>query len=416
MSGRDISIRELRKKSVSTMGRRRFMETLASAGFGGMSLLGLTPEAVEGAARDQVPIVYGHSSQGETNDTTLQSQAASGDGPEYRRKYVPLDWYEEYQRAQAAAEKLEQRLENHIKKGNNPAIKGVWVSPGKYGGRSAKITLDVLAHRRRSLTIPESIDSIPIDVNETEKTKKGSQSATNRKISSSSQSQRDYSDSDDGSDGFTIQSTIEVKGGSSVNYNGETGTLCSVYDTRFESAYFATSWHLDDGVEYGDSLHKINDKIAEVTFSECLHDIAVGTPTDPYVPVFKIDDAETEAVTGQFSNLGVSDLIAQDKKARKMGNATGYTEGKIHSVGNAYDYTLSCNSRQDQVKWGDGDDRSGGDSGAPTYRPDPNSTENGMWMIAIHTGVEYNYTTSDRATGTAAYAITDEWDYLFYEP
>lgn len=119
---------------------------------------------------------------------------------------------------------------------------------------------------------------------------------------------------------------------------------------------------------------------------------------------------------GQFTKAGLSDLKAAGKHLRKIGQRTCYSEGDIKAVDGFQQWIDDgCGDRSEQVFWGTDDSAAGGDSGSPTFHPDPESDD--YYLIAsLHAGITpawLSYEDEGYAFGTSGYGIKDKHGFEF---
>lgn len=109
---------KIHETDVSSLGRRKFLQTLTGLGFGLTSAAYLTAGDVEAAPDDKVPIVYAltRKTPGDSNTEIIP-----------KKKYVPADWYDNLKYARMVREEAKLR--------DVPGVAETSVRPGKYGGK-----------------------------------------------------------------------------------------------------------------------------------------------------------------------------------------------------------------------------------------------------------------------------------------
>jgi hypothetical protein len=367
-TGRRPRPRSVRGSRLRTMGRRRFVETLAAAGFGGMAAL-LTADDVRAAGRDEVPIVYGF------------ARDAGRFAP--RKTTVPADWFADLRAA------LDAHREGAFVSRDGVVASGV--VPGAFGGRNAAV--EVAA--RADVDVPERVGDVSVEV-------------TRVDPGSAAPSSVDPVESLSGTD---------VPGGVACGTPDSTGTLApAMYDGR--RPFFATANHVVGGDEterQGASLRLVGEtaspRIGTVERGYALEDFVRVAPTNGYRPASVVRGAEPRSVVGQFSREGLAALKARDEKLEKVGVTTGRTRGKIQAIdGMTCAYGQVC--KRGQLKWGSQSAFDDGDSGSVNYHPDPERPDAGV-MIGGFNNARTWWPAEDYVWGTAAHHVTARYGFTF---
>lgn len=334
------NLRKIHDRKLSKLGRRNFVKSLITAGVGVTTAAHISVDDVRGAASDQIPIVVGFESV--PDDPTAKKPV---------KKYVPLDWYEDYQTALQVHERRSSAL------ASRPGVKAIWVEPGKRGGRNARLQIDI--HERHYPetrgTIPEAIDGVPVEV--------GQVSGHELGCNTLNYYTGHYPDDAPGS--------IQVCNGSS------SATLTSrVWNANLGKYQFLIANHLFGGNhdDYrGDPVYQpdtSNQQLGEVWYGRCYLDAMVVDPVNSHQPVDRINDATpVEDLQGHFTKDGCADLASQNEDVRKNGCRTGSTSGVVEGVGKTYYY--GCWEKVGQLKWGDSSKFDDGDSGSLAYHRAP---------------------------------------------
>ncbi|NHN61282.1 MULTISPECIES: hypothetical protein [Halorussus] len=355
---------------VTTMGRRRFVDTLASLGFGALSASLLTADDVRAASRDEVPVVYG-----------LTRSDDGGLTP--RRKTVPADWYEDFRTALAAHRNLEAV--------HRDAVANSAVAPGEYGGANASIRVEITSEDVRG-DVPERVQNTPVEVRKVERATGGDRGL--RAEPSASVGLQDGG----------------VPGSVAVASEDLYGTLApAMRDPADGSLYFATANHVFGGTgNEGKPMYLLDDgrtKIGEVRSGYPKADVVCASPTDDYRPLHRIRDGSPGRVLGQFTRTGLADLKAAGEPLEKIGVKTGHTKGKIQAVdGLTCAYGAIC--KQGQLKWGDESGFDDGDSGSVNYHPDPDDPDAGVLVGGFNNARTW-WPGENYIWGTAAHHITE---------
>lgn len=373
-------LEQVNGERVTSMGRRRFVTTLAGAGFGAAAIEHLTPEDIAAAASDQVPIVIGFSSDDPERPAETFTTV---------KKNVPADWYDELQLARRVNENLKSQFLHR------EGVIGLGVEPGEYGGRTASVEVDVTPEHIDELRgeLPEVVDGIEVGVNQgSEITPLGCDS------SQSGCNQSDFYSS--------IPGGVQCVGDS----DEPVGTMMSrMYDEN-NNRRFATAGHLFKGSNAnGKKLYhpdKNADHVGEIVRSHCYDDFVLAAERNSHYPQRRIEDANPEPVNGQFTRDGVTDLKGQDEKVRKVGRTSCKTCGYIENAN--YTHTgYGCTPKDGQVKWGEGSDSQGGDSGAPVYHLSPKNSSY-QWIVSLDL-----WSGCCSAGGTSAWSIKNKHEYHF---
>ncbi|WP_458186769.1 hypothetical protein [Haladaptatus sp. NG-WS-4] len=371
--GRRPAVRSIADKRLGTMGRRRFVSTLAKAGFGSMASL-LTPEDVSAAARDEVPLVYGH--------------VRGPEGVEPRTTTVPADWFADLRAAFDAHGQLDVL--------SRRGVVGSAVVPGEFGGRNAAISVDVTDDEAGG-AVPATVGDVAIEVN---------------RVGSSRS--RPGLPSTDTVRGKTVPGSVKCANRDAA------GTLApALYDD--ERPFFSTSNHVyggDDQRFRGEPFFVFGPsgprKIGEVRRGYQLDDFVRIDPVDGFRPTSEIRGASPSSVVGQFTRDGLAALKARGAKLEKVAVNTGHTSGQIQAIdGLTCAYGKVC--KRGQLKWGSQTDFTDGDSGSVSYRPAPEDSDSGVLVGGFNNARTW-WPGEDYIWGTAAYRITNEYGFTFSPP
>ncbi|MFC7078867.1 hypothetical protein [Halorussus caseinilyticus] len=360
---------------VGTMGRRRFVDTLLSLGFGALSASLLTAEDVRASGRDEVPIVYG--------------LVRDGGGVRPRRKTVPADWYEDFRSALAAHRTLEVI--------SREGVASSAVAPGEYGGSNASIRVEVTAEEARG-AVPERVEDTPVEV---------------RKVSPGG-SRPDRDPPGDPSDSAVVGEG--VPGSVRIASDELYGTLApAMRDPADGSLYFATANHVFGGTDNeGKSLYLLDGdrtEIGSVRAGYPKSDLVCARPTSGYRPLHRIREESPGRVLGQFTKAGLADLKAAGEPLEKIGVKTGHTKGEIQAVdGFTCAYGAVC--KHGQLKWGRESGFADGDSGSVNYHPDPDDPDAGVLVGGFNNARTW-WPGENYVWGTAAHHITEKHGFTF---
>jgi hypothetical protein len=373
-------------ESVGSMGRRRFVNTLLGLGFGALSASLLSADDVQAAGRDEVPVVYGLTRDGESGELRP------------RRKTVPADWYDDFRSALAAHRNLEVI--------GREDVASSAVAPGEYGGRNASIRVEITTEEARG-EVPETVEQTPVEVRRVE--------ATDARKSKSPGSAAAVSELRD-SDSSTVARGDGVPGSVAVASDDLYGTLApAMRDPEDGSRYFATANHVFGGTgNEGKPLYLLDGgrtEIGAVRSGYPKSDMVCARPKDGYEPLARIREGSPGRVLGQFTKVGLADLKAAGERLEKIGVKTGHTTGKIQAVdGFTCAYGAIC--KQGQLKWGQESGFSDGDSGSVNYHPDPDNPEAGVLVGGFNNARTW-WPGENYIWGTAAHHVTAKHGFTF---
>lgn len=373
---------------VGRMGRRRFVETLAGLGFGALSTALLTPEDVQAASSDEVPVVYGLA-RGDDADADLRP----------RRRTVPADWYDDFRSALAAHRNFDAV--------GREGVASSAVAPGEYGGRNAAIRVEVTAERAVG-DLPERVEDTPVEVRTVEGVEERADDAGVDDLGEAALS-TDDPDSPVSPDGG-------VPGSVAVASDAMYGTLApAMTDPADGSRLFATANHIYDGTADGGAPMFLADgdreRIGSVEAGFPESDVVAARPTAEFRPLHRIHGGDPDRVVGQFTEAGLADLKARGEPLEKIGVKTGRTTGQIQAVdGLTCAYGAIC--KRGQLKWGSESGFSDGDSGSVNFHPDPENPDAGVLVGGFNNARTW-WPGENYVWGTAAYHVTERHGYTF---
>ncbi|WP_423746338.1 hypothetical protein V5735_17205 (plasmid) [Haladaptatus sp. SPP-AMP-3] len=369
--GQRPALRSLSDRRLGTMGRRRFITTLAGAGLGSMATL-LTPDDVRAAGRDEVPLVYGHGRDFEPLTTT-----------------VPADWFADLRAAFDAHDRLDLL--------SRPGVVGSAVVPGEFGGRNAALAVDVTDDEATG-SVPERVGDVAVEVN---------------RVESTANEQRAKS-VDTSFDGNRIPGSVECG-----SRNAAATLSPAMYDG--ETPFFTTSNHLygDDGEQHRGEPFYVKRRdgwrtVGEVRRGYALDDFVRIDPVNGAVPASAIDGSSPSAVVGQFTRAGLARVKARGSKLKKRAVVSGFTSGAIQAIdGMTCAYGTVC--KHGQLKWGSQSSFTDGDSGSVSYHPDLERPDDGLLVAGMNNARTW-WPGEDYIWGTAAYRITANHGFTFSPP
>lgn len=373
MANNLLRVRDIHSKKISGMGRRRFLETLASAGFTGAAAY-LSIEDVKAASTDEVPIVVGFRSDEPKESIDSMTPVV---------EYVPADWYNNLQQAREVQSQFEQSI------GEMEDVVGIGVEAGKTGGENASVRVNVLPGQKSQMlgAIPESEQGVPVEISEAIPPQPG---ACNT-----------------GDFGDTIPGGVR---GISTSNSGAYGTLGSATIAN-GNRRFITAHHLYGRRSIrGESLFhpKRGNRIGEVVRTHCYDDFVLAAPRNGHRPTRRIEDARYPRVRGMFSRDGVTNLRRRGIRLKKVGCTSCLTSGEVKSANYTFTYGYGCIPRDGQIRWGRGRPTfTDGDSGTMIYSRAPNGN-NVSWVAGNAQWYQNN-----AVGGTSTWSINNKHGYTW---
>lgn len=371
--------KRVHERPLSRMGRRRFVKTLAAAGFGAASASHLSASDFAGIDEEEVPIVYAIARDDPDDPTEITP----------RVRTVAAEWYDDLMAALSARDTLDLT--------DTDGVLDAYVVPGDHdGGTSASIAVDV---RTESVAaeLDGLADEVPIESSVVEALGEGDDE---------SPVPRHRYDPADGP---------AVPGGVPVGDADGTATLTpALYDPAADERFFATADHLyAGGAADGLSVLVAGGRmpIGEVHRRHGEEDLALVRATGEFEPAHVLEGALPNRVVGQFSRIGLADLKARGAEIHKIGATTGHSSGLIQAVdGVSCVYGDPC--KRGQLKWGRESDFADGDSGSVSYHPDPENPDEGVLVCGMNSARTW-WPGEDYVWGTGAYVLHEQYGYTF---
>lgn len=367
------------ERPLSRMGRRRFVKTLAAAGFGLASASHLSAGDFAGVDEDEVPIVYAIARDDPADPTEITP----------RVRTVAADWYDDVRAALTARDTLDLT--------DFEGVLDAYVVPGDHDGdTSASIAVDV-RDEAVAAELDGLVDEVPIESSVVD--------TLGEEDDESNSPERRY-DLEDGPG---------IPGGVPVGDADGIATLApALYDPEADERFFATADHLyaGNGLDALDVLVPGGrTPIGEVDRRHQEEDLALARAIDEFEPVHALDGPAPNRVVGQFSRIGLADLKARDAEIHKIGAMTGHSTGKIQAVdGVSCVYGDPC--KRGQLKWGRESDFTDGDSGSVSYHPDPERPDEGVLVCGLNNARTW-WPGEDYIWGTGAYVLHERYGYTF---
>lgn len=201
-----------------------------------------------------------------------------------------------------------------------------------------------------------------------------------------------------------------------------TGTLGpALYDRNRDSRYFTTSNHLFGAkgakrtAHVGEPLFIFQDGgpevVGRVARGYPWADVVRVEPTGGYAPASKIATVSPGTVVGQFTKVGLADLMAREERLRKFGAFSRSTTGQIKGIDGITCYAGKV-CKQGQLKWGSEQTMTDGDSGSVSYHPDPENPDAHLLVAGINNARTW-WPGMDFTWGTAAYHLREQYGLQF---
>ncbi|QLG51106.2 hypothetical protein HYG82_00755 [Natrinema halophilum] len=369
------------------MDRREFLRTLVSGGYaiGMAKLLGVDDFL---AAEDgDVPIVTALARENPDDPWSIRE----------RTKYVPAEWY--------AAVKKAFEVNRRLARVAFTGYLGSAVIPGDYESKTATVSIGVSSEGHSvGEMLSEVAEGIDIDVK------------TIIEI--------DDIHNHGGYSEPRFANTItngHVPSGVACETNTSLATLGpALYDPDGERTFFVTAEHAFGETESHDPLGRSlvlprqDDDAVELGSVAHYHpteDVAVVEPESWIEPASLIDAPSKPRVRGQFTKLGLADLVARGEELEKVGALSGHTTGKVQGVDAVTCFTDSF-CRRGQLRWGGEMDLTDGDSGSVSYHRDPNGETHDV-LVAGFNNARTWWPGQSYVWGVGAYRLTETHGYHF---
>ncbi|MHB9287800.1 hypothetical protein ACKVMT_12275 [Halobacteriales archaeon Cl-PHB] len=213
-----------------------------------------------------------------------------------------------------------------------------------------------------------------------------------------------------------------VPGGVLCEAGGSYATVTpALYAAESGARYFATSNHA-----YGASGTKVRehhgDPLSIPVGDRSLHvgdvvrgypaaDVVTVEPVEGYRPTSVIERASPSRVIGQYTEVGLADLMAREEPLTKLGATSDRTTGLVKGVDGMTCYTGRI-CKTGQHRWGGMDDFTDGDSGSVSFHPDPEHPDDHVLVGGI-TNARLRVPVVDYAWGTAAHHLLDRYGFHF---
>lgn len=316
---------------------------------------------------------------------------------EPRTKDVPIAWHESLQLAFTAQEK--------IREAGLSSLVESFVVPGSYDEPEATVSISA-TDRSVSETIESLTSNVTVNMDIVEE------------IPPKPESDSDLSD------GYQV-SNLEperVPGGVLCESDQGFGTLTSaLFDAESQSGFFATSNHVfgeagtKETEHRGEPLSLLHDgesyHVGDVVRGYPEADVVQVAPVDEYRPSPEIERASPRRVIGQYTGIGLADLMAREEPLTKVGALSDRTTGAIKGVNAVTCYTGEA-CKPGQLKWGEENTLIDGDSGSLNFHEDPENPDDYLIVGGINNARTW-WPGADFTWGTAAHQLLEEYGLHF---
>lgn len=397
---------DIHTKRIRGMSRRRLLKTLTAFGFSSATAAALTPNDVQAADSDQVPISIDHS-----EESTVM---------------VDADWYDRLQATRDTFGAMKRdwlppqgrRNSNKSQKAHGPKDKhddviGLYISAGKGNDNPhiiVSIDQDSNTKDETRGNIPERRGGSRIKIEERDREKELAVDHTN-------------------CDDKEVSNPDRIPGGVRIRFAGRDGhgTLTPrVVDGDFDHNYsLATAAHVlsRDENECGDDLigtsaYHHGNYIGSVVAVDHDLDMAIihnSSSTNQPIPEVwhPVDHSQRwEPIEETLTKDGVDFWINNDRQLFKYGVSSCYTTGKVHSRGNTEQPAVNNQCSDfwyDSVRWGEFGSIERGDSGSITFGAHPDRDT--FLACNINSWRDFSAVDGEYSAGPAGYAWQDAHSY-----
>jgi hypothetical protein len=364
--------------------RRRLLRTGINLGVSGALVWGYGADYVSSSDLDTITYAM---ARPEPDAETLEP----------RTKDVPVGWHESMRLAFGIQEKIREA-------GLSPLL-GSFIVPGSYSDPEASISVDA-TDESLSETIGNLTDGVNVEVNVIDEIPP--------KAGEDLELADAYQISDLNADG--------VPGGVICEGGEKYGTLTpALFDAETGERYFATSNHVfgasgtKETEHRGDPLRVLHDDepyhVGDVQRGFPESDVVRVSPVSEYEPASVVERATPRRVIGQYTKMGLADLMARNESLTKLGAMTDETTGSIKGVDGLTCYAgEACKSGQ--LKWGDEGTLRDGDSGSVNFHADPENPDDYVLVGGINNARTW-WPGANFAWGTAGYHLLDAYGLHF---
>lgn len=371
--------------------RRQFLRSVGAGGYA----VGVATALELGLGRDEESITYALARENSRKPAaTDDDSSVAGDAStlEPRTTAVPGEWYEAVELAFRLREEL---VEQHL-----DAIVDLFVVPGSVQEGTASLSATVTADDVRESVLDRCRElDLGVDVEVVE-----------------AFSPEDEDDTEPGDARRVVDTDSGVPGGVLCTSGDGYGTLTpAMYDTETGSRWFGTSNHVygaqgtKSDEHAGDPLYVLDGtgsrhEVGTVERGYPAEDVVRIRPAEGYRPTSRIDSATPLSVAGQFTRYGLALLAAREQDLAKIGAFSGHTTGEIEGIDGITCYAGRV-CKAGQLKWGDREAVTSGDSGSVNYHSDLENPNEGVLVGGINNA--RTWWPGDFAWGTAAHHLLE---------
>lgn len=366
------------------VGRRRLLRTGLNVGVSGALVWGFGADYVSSESLDTITYAMARPEPGAT-------------ALEPRTREVPVAWHQSL--------RLAFQVQGNIREAGLSSLVGSFIVPGSHDDPEASIAVDATDER-----VAETIESLADDV------------AVNVSLVDEIPPKSD--DEFELSDAYQVSdlNAERVPGGVVCEGSDGFGTLTpALFDAERESRFFATSNHVYGAAGAKETEHR-GEPLTVVHDGDPYHvgDVERGYPTadvvriDPvgeYRPSTTIERASPSRVVGQYTQVGLADLMARGESLTKFGALSDRSTGVIKGIHGVTCYTGEV-CKLGQLKWGDEGTLVDGDSGSVNFHADPENPDEYVLVGGINNARTW-WPGADFTWGTAAYHLLDEYGLHF---
>lgn len=327
----------------------------------------------------------------------LERPPGDGGSVSPRTKAVPAEWYQSIETAFD--------VQRELREAGLSSIVGSFVVPGSFDAPSASVSVDTTTQSAGE-TVANIAEGVELDVTVLDELPPKPEAPPSPV------------------EPFQVRELDRrsVPGGVHCESPEMSGSLApAAFDAESDRRYFVTSNHVygADGTKVTQhrdaplTLRREDDTrvVGRVDRGYPSADFVLVDPVDGYTPIPEIAHARPSRVTGQFTRIGLADLMAREVPLQKVGAFSGHTEGQILGV-DGFTCYLGEVCKPGQLKWGGDRTITDGDSGSTNFAPDPEHPEDAVIVGGINNARSW-WPGADFTWGTSAFHLLDEYGIHF---
>lgn len=326
----------------------------------------------------------------------LARPGPGADRLEPRTTEVPAAWYEALQ--------LAFDVQRRVRESGLSAVVGSFVVPGSYDDPRAGLAVEATDGGLVD-ALEELADGVEIDLTVLD-------------------DEPGRSGGDDAADVYRAPDVDggPVPGGVACRTEELTGTLGpALFDAATGERSFVTSNHLYGAGgalrdrHRGEPLRVLGTadepRIGRAARGYPLADVVRVAPERPFRPAARLARASPARVLGQYTRVGLADLMAREEPLTKVGAASGRSTGQVEGVDGLTCYTGEA-CKPGQLKWGGEDTIADGDSGSVSFHADPERPDEGVLVAGVNNARTW-WPGGNFTWGTAAHHLLDAYGLHF---